>query len=335
MFYYCIFSFLRIYWIRFECFYKLEISRVMRLISGKDWLLRMTFYKRSILTLFICALVLAPTTVYAQEESTPAAAATVQPLSGAAIACDNLPTSLVESIYTYLVDSFTMGIIGVDEYNQILNSELVSENAFFAHSVFVGDSLTVGFEKYCQSHSDSILTDTTYFLARVSCSARAAVSENALTKHAKIMPLYNGTVQYFEDAIAQMADVNKVFICLGINDLTGGSPDRLVADIQTLVLRILEKRPDVKIYIISVPCVMPDVSVGALNNTNIQISNILLQNTCQIMGLGFINLSEYLMDESNALRAEYSSDNYVHQNSRAYEIWNRVLKNYAFSEIIR
>ncbi len=295
----------------------------------------MKFYKRSILTLFICALILAPTTVYAQEETATAPAATIQQLSGAAIPCENLPTSLVESIYTYLVDSFTMGLIGVDEYNQILNSEFVSENAFFANSVFVGDSLTVGFETYCRSHSDSILTDTTYFLARVSCSARAATSENALTRHANIMPMYNGSVQYIEDSIAQMTDVNKVFICLGINDLTSGTPDRVISDIRTLIQRILEKRPDVKIYIISIPCVMPDVSAGSLNNTNIQICNILLQNTCQIMGYGFVNLSEYLMDESNALRAEYSSDKYVHQNNRAYDIWNRVLKNYAFTEITK
>ena len=65
------------------------------------------------------------------------------------------------------------------------NGGMVSENAFFANSVFVGDSLTVGFGDYCNSHSDSIKTDTTYFLARVSCSAKAAVSSSALTKHAR------------------------------------------------------------------------------------------------------------------------------------------------------
>lgn len=295
----------------------------------------MTFYKRSILILFVCALILAPTTVYAQEETAIPAASTIQPITGAAIPNEDLPTSLVESLYTYLVDSFTVGLIDVDQYNQILNSDLVSENAFFANSVFIGDSLTVGFEEYCISHSNSIKTDTTYFLAKVSCSAKVAISSNALSKHSGIMPVYNGSVQYIEDAVAQMTDINKVFICFGMNDLVGSSPDQFISDMQTLILRILEKRPDVQIYVISIPCIMSDVSTGGLNNANIETANILLQNTCQIMGFGFINLSEYLMNENKALRPEYSSDGYVHENNSAYSVWNKVLKNYAFMEITK
>lgn len=264
-----------------------------------------------------------------------ASSATVQALTGTALSADMLPSSLIEELYTYLVDSFTMGIIDADKYNQILNSGMVSENAFFENSVFVGDSITVGFEQYCENHSDSIKTDTTYFLARVSCSARVAISENALTKHSNIMPVYNGKSEYIENAIAQMTDVNKAFICFGVNDLGITSPDGFIQSMQTLISRILEKRPDVKIYVISVPCVMSNVSSNGLNNHNIQIANILLQNMCQTSGWGYINLSEYLMDSQMGLKSEYTSDNYVHENNKAYAVWNKVLKEYAFSEIIK
>lgn len=296
-----------------------------------------TAYTRSVILLFLFALILAPTTVYAQEEIAipPATAATVQPITGAAIPDDNLPGSLVEEIYTYLVDSFTIGLIDVDKYTSVLNSGMISENAFFSNSVFVGDSLTVGFSNYCDSHSDSIKTDSTYFLARVSCSAKVAISQNALTKHSGIMPIYNGSATYIETAVAQMGDVNKVFICFGVNDLVSSTPSQFVENMQTLILRILEKRPDVNIYVISVPCVMSNVNTGSLNNNSIQAANVLLQDMCQKSGWGFINLTEYLMDQNLSLRPEYSSDKYVHENNMAYSVWNKVFKYYAFEEIVK
>ncbi len=294
-----------------------------------------SLYGRSILALFLCLVLLAPLTVYAQEEiKMPVVYSTVQPLTGSAIPTDYLPSSLVESLNTYLVNSFTVGLIDINQYNEILYGGMVSENAFFANSVFVGDSLTVGFGDYCNSPLFRSKTDTTYFLARVSCSAKAAVSSSALTKHAGIMPIYNGRVRYIEDSIAQMTDVNKVFICFGMNDLVGSSPESFVSDMQTLILRILEKRPDLHIYVISIPCVVSGVSTGGLNNKTIQTANQLLQNTCQTTGWGFINLSEYLMNKNMALRSDFSSDGYVHENSRAYAVWNKVLRNYAFMEII-
>lgn len=48
-----------------------------------------------------------------------------------------------------------------------------------------------------------------------------------------------------------------------------------------------------------------------------------------------MNLSEFLMGADGALRPEYSSDHYVHETAKAYAIWNKVLKNYAFMEITK
>ena len=41
------------------------------------------------------------------------------------------------------------------------------------------------------------------------------------------------------------------------------------------------------------------------------------------------------MGPDNAICPEYSYDSYVHENSRAYKIWNNVLKDYAFMEITK
>ncbi|MBO5031294.1 MAG: hypothetical protein J6D08_05310 [Lachnospiraceae bacterium] len=291
-------------------------------------------YANSMFALFICMLILAPSTVYAEELAAMPVFSVIQPITGAALSSEALPESLTERLNYYLTDSFTNGSIDIQKYNDILSSGMVSENAFFANSVFVGDSLTVGFEQYCRTH-DSIASDSTYFLARVSCSAKAAISDNALTKHAGIMPIYNGKVQYIEDSVSQIPNVSKMFICYGMNDLTGSTPDQFVADLQTLIGRITAKTPDLQVYVISIPCVMSDVHTGGLNNNTIQTANILLQNTCAANGWGYINISEYLMGQGNAIRPEYSSDHYVHENNYAYQVWNKVLKDYAFLEITK
>ena len=291
-------------------------------------------YSCSVTAFAVLMLFLAPSTVYAAEtETSYPLYANIQPLTGAAIGAETLSASLAESLCTYLVDSYALGAISPGHYNSIVSSGMISENAFFADAVFVGDSLTVGFEQYCRSHSNSVAADTTRFLARVSCSAKAAISPNALTKHAGIMPTFGGIPQYIETSISQMPDVKKVFICFGMNDLTGSTPAQFISDMETLILRIVSVKPDVKIYAVSIPCVVSGVNTGALNNSSIAKANRLLQETCIANGWGFVNISEYLMGSDGALRPEYSSDNYVHENSKAYEVWNRVFKNYAFTQI--
>jgi lysophospholipase L1-like esterase len=295
----------------------------------------------------LCALMLIPSTVHADddgspladmivtEEATPASVySVVQTVTGAALSNEYLTENLTSRINNYLVDSYTDGSIDVQKYNEILYSGMVSENAFFENSVFVGDSLTVGFENYCKSN-ESIATDSTYFLARVSGSAKACISSNALTKYADIMPKYNGKVQYVEDSISQMPDVTKMFICYGMNDLTGSTPSQFVSDLQTLIDRIKEKNPQLSVYVISIPCVMSNVNTGYLNNSNISKANSLLQNMCSENGYGFINIAEHLMGANNAIRTEYSSDKYVHETTAAYKVWNEVLKDYAFEEITK
>jgi lysophospholipase L1-like esterase len=283
-------------------------------------------------SIVILSVLLVPSTSLADGESPKYSI--VQAVTGAALTNDYLNEDLTSRLNNYLVNSYISGSIDVQEYDEIVNSGLISETAFFENSVFVGDSLTVGFENYCKL-TNSIATDSTHFLARVSCSAKACISSNALTKHSNIMPKYNGQVQYVEDSISQMPNIEKMFICYGMNDLTGSTPQEFVADLQTLINRIRIKNPQILVYVISIPCVMANVNTGYLNNNNIQEANILLQQMCTENGYGFINISEHLMGSNNAIKPEYSSDKYVHETSAAYAVWNQVLKEYAFEEITK
>lgn len=203
-------------------------------------------------------------------------------------------------------------------------------DSFFENTVFVGDSISVGFANYCQYNSDSLASNSTYFLAKESCGAFIVTSELALTKYANKMPSYQGQIQYIEDSIFQMEHLEKVFICYGINDLVGSSPEEYIIDMTILIDRILNKSPNLSIYIISIPCITENATSGYLSNDSIQAANQLLETTCTEQGWGFVNLTEYLMNENLAIRPEYSSDNYVHQNNYAYQVWTKVLRNYAY-----
>lgn len=201
---------------------------------------------------------------------------------------------------------------------------------FYENTVFIGDSISVGFANFCQYSSDSIASDTTYFLAKEGCAAYIVTSELALTKYADRMPAYQNQLQYIEDSLSQMTNLEKAVICYGINDLVGSSPGEYIIDMTTLIERIHSKSPNLSIYIISIPCIAENASAGYLCNDSIQKANQLLEQTCTEQGWGFINLTEYLMNENLAICTEYSSDNYVHQNSSAYQIWTKVLRNYAY-----
>ncbi len=224
-----------------------------------------------------------------------------------------------------LAQEITMTALSTDNLYQGTDYD-----SFFEHTVFVGDSLSVGFQNYCTQHSDSIASKSTYFLARQSGSAKAAISSNALTTFSNIMPEYNGKVQLIEDSISQMPDIEKVFICYGMNDLVSSTPEQFAKDLKSLIQKVLNKNPQVTIYVLSVPCIMKDVQTGGLSNSSIQAANALLSSTCTENQWGFVNIAEYLMNQENAIYENYSSDGYVHENNAAYREWIKVLRNYAY-----
>lgn len=249
------------------------------------------------------------------------------PLSADIVSNNNQKESsiLVQTPTAPLVQSLTMHPASVDTLYQECTFD-----SFYENTVFIGDSISVGFANFCQYNSDSIASDSTYFLAKEGCAAYIVTSELALTKYADRMPSYQGQLQYIEDSVSQMTNLEKAVICYGINDLVGSSPEEYIVDMTILIDRILSKNPNLSIYIISIPCIAETASAGYLCNDSIQKANQLLEATCLEQGWGFINLTEYLMNENLAICTEYSSDNYVHQNKNAYQVWTNVLRNYAY-----
>lgn len=224
--------------------------------------------------------------------------------------------------------------------NLIMDERIPTENlytgadadAFFADAIFVGDSVTLGLSNYYQKLHGGIFAETTQFLAQVGCSAKMCISAHPLEKYSKYMPKYDGRLCRIEDGIA-LSGAKKVFIDYGLNDLTGSTVGEFVEDFTILLNRIKDKNPAVQIYVISTTYVVNDAQSGLLTNNNIRKANDAIKAYCTENGLGYLNIADYLADAEGGLHSQYSSDQYVHQNTRSYDMWVKVLRHYAHTQM--
>lgn len=286
---------------------------------------------------------------YLEEERQAEAAVTVEVLESEDSFLQTLPDDMGMEISCPAEDAMNQqnGIVMNQDSSTVINQQNLimdsvvpmdelytdaSVDTFFEDAIFVGDSVTVGLSNYYSHLKGRVFTDTTQFLAQVGCSAKMCVSSNPTVKYQKYMPDYGGRLCKVEDGIA-LSGAKKVFIDYGLNDLTGCTPDEFLKNFSTLISRIQEKNPDVQIYVISTTYVVDDAQTGLLTNKNIRKSNENIKEYCRENGFGFINIADYIADGNGGLNTKYSSDQYVHQNMKSYEVWVKVLRHYAYLQM--
>lgn len=202
-------------------------------------------------------------------------------------------------------------------------------DAYFDNSVFVGDSIMLGFRNYAMKRQETFLSRLN-FLAAGSFSANNALWEvNAKSVH----PVYQGEQRQIWESISLMG-AEKVFLMLGMNDLniTGLEGSRDVY--KELIEKIKESSPDAEINIMSMTYVLNGKEKGKLENDTIREYNTLLQQMAEENGWGFVNIADALADENGDLAEEYCSDDFAHQNPAAYDIWVSILRQYAGERLV-
>ena len=186
---------------------------------------------------------------------------------------------------------------------QLPKSKAVA-SSYFDDVVFVGDSISTGLSYY-EAANDVL--GKAQFLTSVSLSATNAlwaVSDRS------VHPRYNGQKMKVEDAIP-LTGAKKVYIMLGMNDIISVGVDQSVKNFTSLCNKILEKAPDVQLYVESVT---PRTNQGAksdngvLNNKNITAYNRKLSALCQQRGWYFVNVAEVMFDSTGYLNKSYCSD---------------------------
>lgn len=202
-------------------------------------------------------------------------------------------------------------------------------DAYFDDTVFVGDSIMLGFRNYAMKRQETFLSRM-QFLAAGSYSANNSLWD--LDNKDSVHPVYKGEPRYVWDSIAMMGS-RRVFIMLGMNDLNVTGLDGSVEKYEELIGKIKESAPDAEIHIMSMTYILHGKEVGKLENNTIREYNSMLQEMAKEKGLGYVNVADALADSNGDLAAEYCSDEFAHQNPEAYDIWVSVLREYAKDQL--
>ena len=194
------------------------------------------------------------------------------------------------------------------------------DSSFFDDAVFLGDSLTVALENYC-SGDYSALGNAKFFCAGGLGYTNIMVSGRTAT--------YNGA-EYAPETCGQVTGANKIFICLGMNDLASGV-DATLNYAYDFMDRLVGASPNAHIYMQAVTPMLAGYDNGLLNNTTIKSFNLTIKEYCELNGFTFIDINTPLLDSTGCLAYENCGDpdgQGLHLSFSAYPIWINTLKCY-------
>ena len=187
--------------------------------------------------------------------------------------------------------------------------------AFFDDAVFVGDSVSLKLSYYANS---SGRLGKAKFLVQGSYGAANAVSN-------KLLMSWQGKKMDLESAV-EATGAKKLFIMLGMNDIAIYGVDKTINNWRTMLDRILEKSPDIEIYIQSMTPIWTGGEKGGLNNKRADQFNQALESFALENGYTYIDVASYMKDSTGGLAAKYCSDNYVHITTEGAKAWVNVLR---------
>lgn len=176
--------------------------------------------------------------------------------------------------------------------------------SYFDNAAFVGDSVSLKLSYYAAA--TGALGNAQFFTAGSLGSANSLWEVSDESVH----PSYQGVKMTVEECVAN-SGAEVVYIMLGMNDIGLYGIDDSVENYKTLVGRILEKSPDVKIVVQSMTP-MTDTSeiLGeSLNNENIKVYNEKLKELCTQQGWAFVDVASVMYDAQGVnLNRDFCSD---------------------------
>lgn len=196
---------------------------------------------------------------------------------------------------------------------------------WFDDAVFVGDSVSVKLSYYAENGE----LGNAAFLCAVSLGYNNALWD--LYRPGNVHPMWNGTKVTVDEGV-RLSGKKKVFIMLGMNDIGGYGVEGAISGMQKLTDRILQKSPDVQIYIQSVTPLISSIQRGdMLNNTNVAKYNARAKEVCHERGFIFVSVAEGVSDAYGNLKYEYCGDpGYMglHFNEAGCRQWVAYLKTH-------
>ncbi len=195
--------------------------------------------------------------------------------------------------------------------------------AFFGDAAIIGDSLSANLMVH---EIKTNLLGHPLFMARKNIGAFNFVTH-------RINLYYQGVEYYVEDAVAA-SGVKKVFFMLGMNDFGYQSPEEFLRNYEEIVDRVLEKSPDVEIYIQTCPPWYQNSTPFSSFNEKIDQCNRLVTEMAAEKGCHVIDLAAYIEDHINSMAKEYTMDYEAHLNYEGSVVWMEVLRAYAYGQLL-
>ena len=193
--------------------------------------------------------------------------------------------------------------------------EQIVDSEFFDDAVFIGDSQ--GLALYAMVARSGELGKAK-FLARNSYSLYSAATNT-------MYMTWRGQDYKIENAVAQTG-AKKVFIMLGMNDVGNFKTNKIMENYQKVLDRIRQKNPDVQIYIQSIFHAWTGGETKLVNNTAIREFNSRLPAFAEENDCVFIDVATWLLDSTGGTSSQFTSDKYVHINTKGMQVWVQVLK---------
>lgn len=175
------------------------------------------------------------------------------------------------------------------------NTDPEIDEEFFNKALFIGDSITEGISAYGLLNDKNVL----------------AVKGLTVLKAEKEI-----------DTIAKR-NPERIYILLGSNDLLYGmDSEKFSSEYIEFIQHIKDKLPDSKIYIQSIFPVSKDIESKKpmLSNSRIDEFNTRLKSMAKEQKINYINISEFLKDNSGIMNKDYTSDG-IHVKYKFYSIW--------------
>lgn len=193
---------------------------------------------------------------------------------------------------------------------------------YYRDSVFIGDSIMLGFRNYSAKKTNFV--HEIQFLAAGSYSAGNALKP---VEGDNVHPKYKGKKYQVWDAVSMMGS-KRVFILLGMNDIALLGLEGARDAYREVIDKIVEKSPDVEITVISVTYTLKGEGTKVLNNDNIAKYNVLLKEMAKENGWEYLDLCTPVSDGKGNLAEGYCSDGFVHLSTSAYDRWEKELIRY-------
>lgn len=193
---------------------------------------------------------------------------------------------------------------------------------FFSKAVFIGNSTSEGLVTYFNSKGKS-------YLGGPKVAAKVSYTFNSdKSKLSGYMLKYNG-VEYQAKALVKKLGAKYALIMMGTNDLMGTSASSVAKKYKSYIEGIQKENPGVVIFIQSTTPRRGTNQIKNLTNEKINELNKLMKKYADSKSeVYYIDISTALKDGDGNMKSSFSSDGYVHLNTKGYKTWVNTVVDY-------